>query len=93
MPQSPHTTLEKILCDADLHHLGSSRYATWAALLRQEIKDDHHMNLSDEEWNKKNIHFFRQHCYFTKEAQELWGQQKEINLAAMVAVNKASNLS
>lgn len=93
MPQKPHTILEKILCDADLHHLGSSQYATWSALLKQEMKDDHHMNMSDKEWNRKNIHFFKEHQYFTKEAQDLWSQQKEMNLAAMVAADSASDLS
>jgi hypothetical protein len=51
------------------------------------------VNLSDNEWNKKNIRFFKDHHYFTKAAQDLWGQQKEINLAAMLAVDTDSDLA
>ncbi|MEP6737713.1 MAG: HD domain-containing protein [Chryseolinea sp.] len=93
IPQNPQTVLQNILCDADLHHLGSDQYEMWSSLLKQEMEEDHHMNFSDKEWNKKNIHFFKEHDYFTQVARDLWGRQKEMNLASMVAVDNASNLS
>lgn len=83
-PSSKPTTLvEEILCDADLHHLGSEDYFKWCTLLKQEIEIRFGRQLSDKEWELENISFFNSHHYFTDYAKTHWGTQKLKNLVQL----------
>jgi hypothetical protein len=48
LPQKPFTLIEKIICDADLYHLGTNKFKKLSALLKQE---------REEYLNKKNLRY------------------------------------
>jgi predicted metal-dependent HD superfamily phosphohydrolase len=70
MPQSPTNTIEQILCDADLFHLGSSEFYDKNKLLREEINRLKNDKISKKDWRKINIEFLKRHRYFTDYAHE-----------------------
>jgi len=65
IPQKPRDLVEKILCDADLYHLGTNMFNKWNDQLRQELQAYYRSDFSDEEWCQLNIEFLRSHKYFT----------------------------
>jgi predicted metal-dependent HD superfamily phosphohydrolase len=64
-PTTPDTIIEKILCDADLYHLGTADFENETKLLRQELNNTGAKPISKSEWRKINISFLRNHSYFT----------------------------
>jgi predicted metal-dependent HD superfamily phosphohydrolase len=64
-PTSPDTIIEKILCDADLYHLGTADFEKETKLLRQELNNTSAKPISKSEWRKINISFLRNNNYFT----------------------------
>ena len=70
MPQSPTNTIEQILCDADLFHLGSSDFLEKNKLLREEINRLKNEKINKKDWRKINIEFLKRHRYFTDYARE-----------------------
>lgn len=80
MPQSPKNKLEEILCDADLHHLGTKEFKKKGELLYLEFMKNGVIDMNEEEWLKHSIDFFNKHSYFTKYAVETFTPQKNINL-------------
>lgn len=89
MPQQPGTKLDAILCDADLHHLGSTEYSVWNTLLRKELFPND-AGVNQQIWILENIAFFENHHYFTGSANKLWSAQKLLNLEAL---RKAAKIS
>lgn len=78
MPQSPRDKLAKILCDADLFHLGSEEFKEKSKLLRQEIETKTGRSIDAEEWRAENIRLLQTHRYFTEYGEkELAKGQKE----------------
>ena len=83
MPQSPHTLVEQIVCDADLSHLGSKDFADRNKLLRHELELTYEREIPAVKWLTNNIAFLTAHHYWTDYAQTLFKQQKEENLAKL----------
>lgn len=83
MPQSPHTLVEQIVCDADLSHLGSKEFSDRNKLLRQELQLTYEQEIPAVKWLTNNIAFLTAHHYWTDYAQTLFKQQKEENLAKL----------
>lgn len=83
MPQSPMTTIERIICDADLFHLGTDDFAKKNQLLREEYKDFSNKEVSKKDWRKLNIRFLETHTYFTEYAREKLEPQKALHLAGL----------
>ncbi|NLU96435.1 Pycsar system effector family protein [Chitinophaga sp. Ak27] len=83
MPQSPHTLVEEIVCDADLSHLGSKEFADRNKLLRQELQLTYQKDIPAINWLTNNITFLTEHHYWTDYAQTLFKQQKDENLAKL----------
>ncbi len=81
IPQQPKNKLEMIVCDADLHHLGSVDFLEVGNNLRFEIELIHKINFTDETWLEKTISFNRSHSYFTDYAKKVYGQRKEANVS------------
>ena len=75
LPQTPSNMMEKVLCDADLHYLGTEKYFAISGDLYNEFKEVRIVN-NKKEWQKIEIQFFRKHQYFTKTAQRLYGAKK-----------------
>ena len=86
----PATSLEEILCDADLQHLGSEDYLTWSMLLKEELELQNNVHLTDREWNRENIAFFKTHLYYTPKARLLWEDQKQKNLTLMLKIEESN---
>ena len=90
-PAKPSTLIEKILCDADLQHLGSDDYMVWSMLLRKELEHQNGIHLTDEQWTSENIAFFKSHQYFTDHAETVWGIQKQMNLSLLLEIEKGKS--
>lgn len=81
MPQSPVNLIEKILCDADLHHLATEDFRARNSLLKQERENILGHKIDKKEWRKSNVHFLMSHQYFTDYGQEILTPRKMENLA------------
>lgn len=77
MPQSPANTMEAILCDADLSHLGDVNYWSQCGHVRQEIALTRNKIMSDKEWIDFELDFMQRHSYHTADAQGLYGENKK----------------
>ena len=80
LPQTPHTLIEQIICDADLFHLGTSDFKEKNKLLREELNDFGNLDLSKKDWRAKNIEFLTKHAYFTSYAKEHLDPLKQVYL-------------
>lgn len=79
MPQTPKSILDKIICDADLFHLGMDNYSKKANLMRSEIEQLCGKSFTDLEWMQENDTFLTSHNYFTNYAFEKLNEQKTLN--------------
>ncbi len=73
---TPQTDLERIICDADLSHLGRRNYWDRCERVRQEIAVTRDTVMTDEEWVSFELGFMQAHSFNTKVAQELYGARK-----------------
>ncbi|MES2064992.1 MAG: Pycsar system effector family protein [Bacteroidota bacterium] len=94
MPQKPVTLLDKIVCDADLFHLGTDDFFKKDKLLLKEINALYHKDLGKLEWRRKSIQFLEDHHYHTDYCQLLLNSGKEANIQTLknkvaAAENKA----
>ncbi|MFD0766783.1 Pycsar system effector family protein [Mucilaginibacter lutimaris] len=83
MPQSPATLLDKIICDADLFHLGSDDFAKNDKRLLKEVRMLYKPDLTKQEWRKKSLKFLQEHHYHTDYAQLLLNDGKLANIKAL----------
>lgn len=88
MPQSPNTTLERIMCDADLFHLGTEGFYEKSRLLLEEVNDFGGKELSKKDWRNINIRFLEGHKYFTNYGKQKLEPLKEIHLAKLKLKDK-----
>lgn len=80
IPQQPKDKLEMIVCDADLHHLGSEDFYEVGNNLRYEIEFGLNIKFTDEAWLEKTITFNKSHSYFTDYAKRIFGAKKILNV-------------
>ena len=80
MPQHPKDGLEKIMCDADLAHLGSDHFLRRTELLRQEIQEVKCQDLDKLTWLRITKKFIEQHEFFTPYARKMYTAGAELNL-------------
>ncbi|WP_259068096.1 Pycsar system effector family protein [Mucilaginibacter sp. X4EP1] len=82
MPQKPVSLLEKIICDADLYHLGTDDFSKKNKLLLKEYNNLNNPPMDKLDWQKKSIVFLEAHQYHTDYCQQLLndGQQKNIEM-------------
>ncbi len=64
IPQTPHTLLEKILCDADLDYLGREDFYSIGEKLHSELRDSGTIE-TEREWNLIQKTFLENHRYHT----------------------------
>ena len=77
IPQQPLNLVEKIMCDADLYHLGTNMFTKWNDCLRKEYQNYYKSDISNEEWRKFNIGFLYSHNFFTGYCQQKLGPIKQ----------------
>ncbi|PWS29441.1 phosphohydrolase [Pedobacter yonginense] len=80
IPQKPNTQLDKILCDADLFHLGLSDFREKGKLMHKEVEQIYKKDINKKEWRKKDIQFMESHHYHTDYAALLLNDQKQKNI-------------
>jgi uncharacterized protein len=64
IPQTPHTKLEEIICDADLDYLGRADFWDIGNSLHKEIIATG-TDMSVMQWNELQVRFLEAHHYFT----------------------------
>lgn len=79
IPQTPHTPLERIICDADLDYLGREDFYPISNSLRLEVL---HFGIvkTESEWEKRQIKFIEAHRYLTRTSQLTREQVKQEHL-------------
>jgi len=70
MPHAPLSLIEKIICDADLYHLGTDCFSKMNDRLRREFRNYFKKEFSIEEWRLVSIEFLKSHKYFTGYCQQ-----------------------
>ncbi len=83
VPQHPKNKLEKIMCDADLSHLGRKSFIDRNNLFRTEFEHYFRRKLTESEWLIKSIEFVSQHNFFTDYAQRTFSDIQNENLALL----------
>jgi predicted metal-dependent HD superfamily phosphohydrolase len=79
----PQTTLEKIIRDADVIHLGKKSFFKRNRELRKEWERILGKKYSDLEWIQSDIEFFQSHDFYTDYAREKYGDQRIINFSIL----------
>jgi predicted metal-dependent HD superfamily phosphohydrolase len=79
MPQSPHSLIEQIVCDADLSHLGTESFNKRNKLLRKEVEAREGRQISKEAWRLSSIRFLEEYQYHTDYAKQLYNKTKTAN--------------
>lgn len=83
-PQQPTSFLEKIICDADLHHLGTKNYWERTSRLRQEYALTKSEIVNDAEWVERELAFLMRHEFHTPVAREHFTKRKEKNIEQLL---------
>lgn len=83
MPQQPSTLTEQIVADADLFHLGGSRFAERSKLLRKELELTYGKHITREQWRSASVDLLQQHHYHTDYVRMLLNDQKQENLQVL----------
>lgn len=83
LPQSPNNLNERILCDADLFHLGSEDFSERSKLLHKEVEQLCGREISKKSWRLKDIEFLESHQYHTDYCRLLLETQKNKNIAKL----------
>lgn len=91
VPQQPDTLLEKIVCDADLSHLGMESYWDRTGKLRQEFILARKMIMSEQEWIDFELNFMLSHEYHTPIAQELFNKRKAKHIQLLLKQKRRLN--
>lgn len=84
-PQQPQHALGRILCDADMFHLGDHSFLDKLELLRKEMSHTRGSDYPEKEWLEDNIDFFNHHSYFTPIARKSFDKEKKNNLVKLKA--------
>lgn len=84
MPQNPQTLAEKIICDADLYHLGLESYIFKNERLRAEWEEYFSLKYSDEEWYAINVQFLENQKYHTWFGKTVLKNRKDLNCTMLM---------
>lgn len=79
MPQTPEKQAEKIICDADLYHLGIENYMFKNERLRAEWKTFFNREFSQEQWYSINIKFLENQKFHTSYGKTVLENRKHLN--------------
>jgi len=84
MPQDPKNDLERIICDADLYHLGTANFRTYTKLIRKEAELYGERPISASEWRASTISLLRNHHYHTEYARMALDAGQAENLGGLL---------
>ncbi|PIQ21448.1 MAG: phosphohydrolase [Cytophagales bacterium CG18_big_fil_WC_8_21_14_2_50_42_9] len=80
MPQNPATQIEKILCDADLYHLGTEDFENTDKQVKAETELRINQLIADDVWSDISLKLMEIHQYHTDFCQNLLASGKHENL-------------
>lgn len=80
VPQQPKTNLEKIICDADLHHLGSDIFFDLNEKYIAERENLEELAQSQQHWIGESIKFLSEHKFHTQYAKKIYSDRKNKNI-------------
>jgi len=80
VPQTPKDIISKSLCDADLMHLTYDEYFRRIEPMRMEWKLTGRQTLSEEEFHRQSVKFFKAHHYHTEFGRKVLAPKKQLNL-------------
>jgi predicted metal-dependent HD superfamily phosphohydrolase len=84
VPQTPVTLLEKIVCDADMFHLGTDEFGERNKLMRKECEARQHESIGKEAWRKGSIRLLQAHQFHTDYSRLLLNSKKQENLDKLI---------
>lgn len=79
-PYHPKTIEEKVLCDADLHHVGNKDFQKSNQLFRAELELVFGKVYDDVTWYADQVEFLAKHHFFTPFAQDKYTKRKRQNI-------------
>jgi len=91
MPRNPQNLLEEIICDADLHHLGTNDFDEKGELFKSELEKQLGCKFGPVEWIENNLKFFKHHKFYTSYAKDKFDTQKNINYIKLEKKLKKAN--
>ncbi len=80
LPHNPKSLYDKILCDADMSHLGKKSYWERSSRIRQELMLTKGITMTEEEWVDFELSFLLKHQYVTPIGQALYNKRKAKNI-------------
>ncbi len=84
LDREPKTHVEKILCDADLDHLGREDFLKLDVRLR-EGRSARGIDVSDDEiWYRGTLEFIKKHKYYTQTQKKLREKGKQKNIERLL---------
>jgi len=84
LEREPKTRVEKILCDADLDHLGREDFFEMDGKLR-EGRGARGLDVSDDaKWYKGTLEIMKNHQFYTKSQKKLREENKQKNLKRLL---------
>ncbi|MBO9202871.1 MULTISPECIES: HD domain-containing protein [Niastella] len=85
MPVNPHSLSEKIICDADLYHLGTDEFFE----INKQVKAEMEAKLDKplENWHNSTLAFMIAHHYYTPYCQQLLSYGKQKNIQKLISQN------
>lgn len=83
VPQNPQNELEYVICDADLHHIGTKDFFDKNELFKIELEAIGGEKFSEAAWLQGSIDFFSQQKFYTEFARENYTREKLNNIFRM----------
>lgn len=72
----PENLLQKVIKDADTAHLGKDGFEKKSNALKKEVQIFSGSDITEKQWLKGNLQFFKNHSYYTKSAKALYNDKK-----------------
>ncbi len=85
MPVNPQSLSEKIICDADLYHLGTDDFFVHNKLVKAEVEA--RLGTVVDNWRNSTMSFMITHHYYTSYCQQLLNEGKQKNLQKLISQN------
>ena len=83
-PQVPTTLFQKILCDADLSHLGKDIYWNRCGKVREELALVKNLVMNERDWIDFELEFMQNHQFQTTTGKALYDKNKRKHIKQLV---------
>jgi len=84
MPHDPKSLMERIICDADLGHVGQKIYWERCSKVRQEMALTKNVIMTDLEWVDFELEFMNNHAFKTPVAKQLYNNRKKKHIRQLL---------